>query len=180
MLANESLWQVAARVHAALAGSGVDHAIAGGVAVFLHGYRRFTADLDLLVRREDSEPLFAAMAAAGFEWKAERKEFDSPEAIPVQLLIAGEKQGRDQETTFPSPSDASAVTTIEGLPVLSLAQLIQSKLACGLGDPRRMHKDFADVVELIAAHRLDGSFAGKLHKSLRKEFRELAKRAAGG
>jgi len=44
---------------------------------------------------------------------------------------------------------------------------------------RRTHKDFADVVELIAIHRLDGSFAQSLHKSVRKEFRQLARRARG-
>jgi hypothetical protein len=69
------------------------------------------------------------------------------------------------------------VTTIVGLPVLSLAELIQAKLACGLGNLRRTHKDFADVVELIAIHHLDGSFARFLHKSVRKEFRELIRRA---
>ena len=68
---------------------------------------------------------------------------------------------------------------IEGLPVLSLTQLIQAKLACGLGDMRRTHKDFADVVELILIHRLDASFARFLHKSVRKEFREIVRRAGG-
>jgi hypothetical protein len=56
---------------------------------------------------------------------------------------------------------------IEGLSVLTLAALIQSKLACGLGNLRRTHKDFADVVELIAIHQLDGSFARHLHESVR-------------
>jgi hypothetical protein len=91
-------------------------------------------------------------------------------------MIAGEKEGPGQEATFPSPSDVKHVTSIEGLPVLSLAQLIQAKLACGMGDIRRTHKDFADVVELVAIHHLDGSFARRLHKSVRKEFRELVRR----
>jgi hypothetical protein len=41
---------------------------------------------------------------------------------------------------------------------------------------RRTHKNFADVVELIAIHHLDGSFARFLHKSVRKEFRNLVRR----
>lgn len=41
------------------------------------------------------------------------------------------------------------------------------------------HRDFADVVELIAIHNLDGAFARHLHKSLRKTFRQLARRAQG-
>jgi hypothetical protein len=42
-----------------------------------------------------------------------------------------------------------------------------------------MHKDFADVVELIAIHNLDASFARFSHKSVRKEFRVLVRRAQG-
>ena len=66
---------------------------------------------------------------------------------------------------------------IEGLTVLTLARLIESKLACGEGSVRRTHKDFADVVELIVANELGRSFARHLHKSLRETFRELAARA---
>jgi hypothetical protein len=157
MLENESLWDAATRVNDALAARHVDYAVVGGVAVCLHGYRRNTVDLDVL------------------DGKA--KEHRAASGVAVQVVLAGEPEGPGQEATFPSPKDAKCVILIEGLPVLSLAQLIQAKLACGLGDMRRTHKDFADVVELIAIHRLDGSFARRLHKSVRKEFRELVRRA---
>ncbi len=68
---------------------------------------------------------------------------------------------------------------IEGLPVLNLAALIQSKLACGLGNHRRTHKDFADVVELIVIHHLDKTFVKHLHKSVRREFQTLVDRVQG-
>jgi hypothetical protein len=54
------------------------------------------------------------------------------------------------------------------------------KLASGSANIRRTHKDFADVVELIAIRKLDSSFAKLLHKSLRTTFRGLVKRARGG
>jgi len=60
--------------------------------------------------------------------------------------------------------------------VLSLAALIESKLACGEGDPRRMHRNFADVVELIAVHELDGAYERHLHKAVRPAFRKLVRR----
>jgi hypothetical protein len=179
MLENESLWTMTKHIHSLLAGKGIDHAIVGGVAVCLHGYRRNTVDLDLLVRPEDTAGLRSTMEADGFQWSLIDREFRSASGVAVQFLIAGEKEGPGQPATFPSPSDAKHVTTIEGLPVLSLPQLIQAKIACGLGDMRRTHKDFADVVELIAIHRLDGSFARLLHKSVRKEFRELVRRVGG-
>jgi Uncharacterised nucleotidyltransferase len=179
MLENETLWKVTERVHELLSRNGIDHAIVGGVAVCLHGYRRNTVDLDLLVRPEDAANVRSALEPEGFQWSAREKQFTSASGVAIHCVLAGESEGPDQETRFPSPSDSKHVTQIEGLPVLSLAQLIQSKIACGLGDMRRTHKDFADVVELIAVHRLDSSFARLLHKSLRKEFRLLVRRVKG-
>jgi hypothetical protein len=179
MLENESLWKVSERVHHLLAQKNIDHAIVGGVAVCLHGYRRNTVDLDLLINPEDTTRVRAAMESDKFRWDAQAKEFRSASGVAVQFVLAGESEGPGQPATFPNPGDPTHVTTIEGLPVLSLAELIQSKIACGLGNLRRTHKDFADVVELISLHHLDGSFARFLHKSVRKEFRELVRRAAG-
>jgi hypothetical protein len=179
MLENETLWEVARRVHILLEREGIDHAIVGGVAVCLHGYRRNTVDLDLLIHSENAAAFRAVLEAEGFEWMPTGKEFRSPSGVAVQCVIAGENEGPGQEARFPNPREAKHVITIERLPVLSLAQLIQSKLACGLGNMRRTHKDFADVVELISIHGLDGSFARFLHKSVRKEFRLLVRRAGG-
>ena len=176
MTANESLWDVARQTHGLLHDAGIDHAIVGGVAVCLHGYRRTTVDLDLLIRPTDTDPFRTAMGTGGYVWDAAAKEFHSPSGIPVQVLLVGESAGRGQPTKLPVPSSAN-VLLIEALPALSLKHLIQAKLACGLGDLRRTHKDFADVVELIAANRLEGSFARFLHPSVRDEFRELVRRA---
>lgn len=178
-LQNETLWELVERVHALLEREGIDHAIVGGVAVFLHGYRRNTVDLGLLVESADTQTLRSALEADGIRWHAAIKEFRSPAGVAIQCVLAGESEGRGQVATFPSPRDPKRVTTIEGLPVLSLASLIESKIACGLGNLRRTHRDFADVVELIAVHQLDGSFARFLHKSLRKEFRVLVRHAHG-
>lgn len=179
MLDNESLWQLTERVHGVLAGQRIDHAIVGGVAVCLHGYRRNTVDLDLLIRPEDAARVQSILEAEQFQWLPAQTEFRSPSGVAVQLVLAGQSEGPGQPATFPSPSDTKHMTIIEGLPVLSLAQLIQAKLACGLGDMRRTHKDFADVVELIAIHRLEATFARRLHPSVRKEFRALVRRVGG-
>src|SRR5262249_33846970 len=42
MLENESPWSLATRLHRVLSQHDIDHAIVGGVAVCLHGYRRNT------------------------------------------------------------------------------------------------------------------------------------------
>ncbi len=179
MLGNAPLWKTALDCHELLASAHVPHAVMGGVAVCLHGYQRNTVDLDLLVRKVDAEQIKSCLTQAGYQWDEANHEFMTPQGIPIQFLYAGERAGTGSEAFLPDPSNASALTEREGLPILSLARLIETKLACGEGNLRRTHKDFADVVELIAINQLGRSFARYLHKSLRKTYRELAERAKG-
>lgn len=55
---------------------------------------------------------------------------------------------------------------LEGQRVVNLKTLVELKLAA------RRWKDFADVVALIRANRLDESFATKLHPYVRREYIE--------
>ena len=179
MLGNETLWDAARLCHDVLSGAGVPHAVRGGVAVCLHGYQRNTTDVDLLIRPGDAASVKAVLTEAGFVWNAAQHEFRSPAGVAIQCILTGDKAGANSPVELPDPADAQAVTTLEGLPVLSLAKLIETKLACGQGSLRRTHKDFADVVELIARHGLSRSFARSVHKSLRPAFRELVLHARG-
>jgi hypothetical protein len=180
MLGNETLWEAARSSHEVLRSAGVAHAVLGGVAVCLHGYQRNTVDVDLLVRQDEAATARTELESHGWRWIAENTELRSPGGIALQFVFGGEKAGSDSEVRLPDPADESAVTQLEGLPVLTLSRLIEAKLACGQGNLRRTHKDFADVVELIAAHQLSRSFAKNLHKSLRDTFRQLVIHARGG
>jgi hypothetical protein len=179
MLENESLWQAATQCHEILAAAKIPHVIMGGVAVCLHGYQRNTVDLDLLVRKEDSVAIRESLERENYSWDAKDKEFHAPSGVAIQFLLAGDDAGSGSEVKFPDPADERATTEIEDLPVLRLSKLIESKIACGLGNLRRTHKDFADVIELILHNRLNRSFARFLHKSLRTTYRELVRRSRG-
>ncbi len=179
MLENDSLWQTAAQCHQLLAAAKIPHAVMGGVAVCLHGYQRNTVDVDLLIRKEDSDAVRETLEGDKFAWNPKEKEFRAPSGVIVQFLLAGERAGSGSEVKLPDPSDERTTTEIEELPVLTLAKLIESKIACGLGNLRRTHKDFADVVELIIENRLNSSFARFLHKSLRTTYRELVRKSRG-
>lgn len=177
MLGNESLWDVAARCHELLTDAGIAYSVCGGVAVCLHGYQRNTTDLDLVIRSNDSETVRELMTKAGFMWDAERVEFRTPNGIAIQFLIAGQKAGKGTEVLVSEPIGDLNVESIEGLIVVRLSRLIEMKIACGMSNLRRTHKDFADVVELISIRNLDGAFARFLHKTLRPTFRELVRNA---
>jgi hypothetical protein len=179
MLGKGTLWDAARRAHEVLSEAGLPHALIGGVAVCLHGYERNTVDVDLLVRRDEAPQARAALESDGWMWNDQRRELLSPAGVVLQFLLAGDKAGRDTIVKLPDPGDAAAVTVLEGLPVVTLARLIESKLACGQGNLRRTHRDFADVVELIATHNLEGSFARHVDKSLRETFRSLVRHARG-
>ncbi len=97
----------------------------------------------------------------------------------LDLIVDRDRAGKDSEVRLPSPTGDLNVETIEGLPVLRLSRLIEIKIACGAENVRRMHKDFADVVELISIRKLDGSFATYLHKSVRDIYRKQVQNARG-
>jgi len=178
MLGNETLWNVALDCHRALEQANIPHSICGGIAVCLHGYQRNTTDIDIIILDQDVPKVKDLLIAQSFDWDQENKEFRSAMGIPVQFLIAGQRAGKDSEVKIAEPIGEENIETREGLLVVRLSRLIEMKLASGLGSMRRTHKDFADVVELIAIRRLDGSFAKFLHPSLRPTFRELV-RCAG-
>ncbi len=178
MLENQTLWDTASRCDRILTEAGIDYSVCGGVAVCLHGYQRNTVDLDLVVRRDDTSRVRQVFEEAGLAWHQEDKEYRTETGIAIQFLISGDDAGGG-EVRIAEPNGDENVEVIEGLTVLRLSRLIEMKLACGSSSLRRTHKDFADVVELIAIRKLDSSFARFLHKSLRKTFRELVKNARG-
>src|ERR1700683_1638721 len=97
MLENESLWEVTTPCHQILAAAKIPHAIMGGVAVCLHGYQRNTVDVDMLIRRDDSDAVKAALEGEWFTWNAKEKEFRSASGVAVQFLLAGDRAGSDSE-----------------------------------------------------------------------------------
>ncbi len=135
--------------------------------------------MDLVIRSEDSDSVWRVLTEAGFARNSKKAEFRTEDGIAIQFLIAGHKAGKGTEVSVSEPIGDRNVELIEGLSVVRLSRLIEMKIACGMSNLRRTHKDFADVVELIAIRDLDGSFARFLHKSLWPTFRELVRNAAG-
>ena len=110
-------------------------------------------------------------------WDRTRAEFRSPAGIVVQFLIAIETAGKGSEAPVGSNRRINSTCETCRLIVLRLSQPIEMKIARRIRNLRRMHKDFAYVVELIAARNPDSSFAYFLHPSLRPTFRELVQTA---
>jgi hypothetical protein len=140
------------------AAEAADAPVVGGVAVFLHGYRRTTEDVNLFA----AEPTQVRdrLREAGAIWNAKRREF-SCDGVPIHL-VTSEQTGSPPEH----------VSLIQGVPVVGLPDLIRFKLHSGLKNLNRA-KDLADVVELIRRVPLDKRFAAKLPRNQRAAFKRI-------
>lgn len=132
--------------------------VVGGVAVVLHGGGRHTSDIDIY--SADRWRTHELLEAAGILWNADRREHVIGD-LAVHMVEDDSLGGAPKR-----------ISTIEGVKVIGLADLIRGKLTVGLAEVRR-HKDIVHVLDLIEAVPLDKAFAAKLPKHLRAPFKAL-------
>jgi hypothetical protein len=146
----------------------IPYAIMGGMAVNAHRHRRTTGDVDVLLTKEGLDEFRKRFVPKYYEPLAgrSRRFIDRVNQITIDFLVTGmfPGSGKPGPVAFPEPMLASEV--IQNVRVIELTMLIQLKLAA------HRYQDFADVVNLIVAHDLDESFAGRLHSSLRRDYIE--------
>jgi hypothetical protein len=146
--------RVIADVDRVLAATGCPSVLAGGWAVWRHGYAaRVTQDVDIVLPRDRIDEFLRVAAVSGFNvlsvtpgrWP---KVVHRQTQITVDILPEGERPGtaaRPAPTTIPSPTELGG--SAGALRYIDLARLIELKLAAGR--PR----DLADVVELVRSNR---------------------------
>jgi hypothetical protein len=135
--------------------------VIGGVAVVLHGYRRTTDDVDVLVQQR-LDDLKAPLRAEGVEFDAAEREFRH-QGVPVHLV--------DETLAKFAPKE---FRDIDGVQTVGLADLISMKLHSGTSEMLRA-QDLADVIGLIRKHNLTATFAAQIDRPMRTEFRKLVK-----
>lgn len=138
--------------------------VVGGLAVALHGPARLTEDIDIY--SDDFEATHEDLVSAGIAWNPRRREHEI-DGVPVHMI---------DETSLGGPPGRTS--TIRGVKVIGLADLVRGKLTVGLKELRRA-KDIGDVVALIEAVPLDRAFAAKLPAHLRAPFKELVDQVRG-
>jgi hypothetical protein len=155
--------------------NGIEYNIIGAIALNLHGYQRFTTDIDLLMTAEGLEKFHQLLVGVGYRpaFEGARKKFRATARnIPIEIITTGEYpgDGKVKPISFPTPQESCV--EINGVQVLSLEMLINLKLASGMTHPGRL-KDLADVQELIKIKGLSSSFSERLHPFVREKFMEL-------
>jgi hypothetical protein len=152
---------------------GIPYAIVGGMALFQHGYRRFTEDVDILVTADGLKLLHEKLEGLGYlpPIEGSKNLRDTDTGVKIEFLVSGgyPGDGLPKPVTFPNPEDIAVV--IDGVRCASLPKLVELKLASGTASWRL--KDLADVQEMIRIFDLPESVAELLDPSVRDSYRHL-------
>ncbi len=162
------------RVSQRLTELGIPHAVVGGLALFAHGFRRFTEDVDLLVTTEGLQRIHAELEGRGYlpPFDGSKHLRDTETKVKIEFLKTGQfpGDGLPKPIAFPDPEHVAEL--IDGIPYVKLPTLIELKLASGMTQPDRM-KDLTDVLELIKLTNLPAAFVSHLHPFVAAKFSEL-------
>jgi hypothetical protein len=158
---------------------GIDYAVVGGMAMYLHGFRRFTEDVDLLVTPEGLLRIHKEVEGLGFIRPFEKSKDlrDAETRVRIEFLVTGQfpGDGRPGPVSFPDPKNVTDVR--DGVKVVNLAKLMELKLASSRGAGRR--KDIGDAQELIRVLQLPLEFQERIDPSLRGLYEELWRELPG-
>ncbi|MCI0380505.1 MAG: nucleotidyltransferase family protein [Gemmataceae bacterium] len=152
----------------------IPYAVVGAMALFFHGYRRFTEDVDLLVDKQSLQEVHRQLEGLGYlpPFTGSKQLRDVEHGVRVEFLVAGEYpgDGKPKPIAFPDPQEV--VSVVDGIRVINLKNLIELKLASGMTNPKRA-KDLVDVQELIEVLELPEDYANELHPYVQAKFKEL-------
>lgn len=153
---------------------GVAYGVVGGYALIVHGVRRFTEDIDILVSGEGLDRLHKQLIGLGYVRVApgSRNLRDVETGVKIEFIVTGEfpGDGKPKPVAFPAPE--AVVERREGIKVINLKSLIELKLASGMTAKGRL-QDLADVQRLIQENGLNVEFAEELNAYVRDKFLEL-------
>jgi hypothetical protein len=86
---------------------GLPYAVAGGMALFHHGYRRFTEDVDLLFTRDTLRLIHEKLDGPGYvpPFATSRNLRDAETGVKIEFLISGDfpGDGKPKPVAFPEP-----------------------------------------------------------------------------
>ena len=152
----------------------IPYAVAGGMALFFHGFRRFTEDVDILVTREGLEEVHRHLEGLGYVpvFSGSRNLRDAESGVRIEFLVAGDfpGDGKPKPVSFPDPLQSSVEK--DDVRWLSLKPLIELKIASGMTSPGRL-RDLADVQELIRILDLSADFGAQLQPFVQEKYGEL-------
>jgi len=106
---------------------GIEHCVAGGMALVAHGYNRTTVDVDILVSEEGLREIHRHLDGLGYvpPFAQSKSLRDTATNVRIEFLIAGQfpGDGKPKPVAFPDPSKVSV--EIDGIRYLRLPALVE-------------------------------------------------------
>ena len=153
---------------------GVAYAIVGGMALFQHGFRRFTEVVDILVTRDGLKTIHENLEGRGYlpPFTGSKHLRDTELGVKVEFLVSGgyPGDGKPKPVAFPDPATVAEV--IDGRKYIRLTSLLELKLASGMSSEQRA-KDLIDIQQLIRAAHLPLELADQLDPYVQEKYRAL-------
>ncbi len=165
--------RAAKRIAAVLGEMGIPYVICGGLAVTAHGHVRVTEDVDLLLSPEGLRRFKERWLGKGFERvPGSRGLRDTEHNVKIDVLLTGDYPGDGKPKPVRFPDPATVAIDLGGAATITLAKLIELKLASGMTAPDRP-RDLDDVIQLVRANELPREFGSALDPWVRAKFEEL-------
>jgi hypothetical protein len=101
---------------------GIPYAVTGGMALFIHGYRRFTEDVDILVTRDGLQKIHAELEGRGYvsPCAGSKSLRDADSGVRIEFRLTGDYpgDGKPKPVVFPDPG--SVAVLMDGICFLNL------------------------------------------------------------
>ena len=153
----------------------VSYAVVGGLALYRHGYRRFTDDVDLLVTADGLKLIHDRLEGLGYvpPFTGSKQLRDVETGVRIEFLVTGAfpGDGKPKAVAFPDPAEVRIESA--GIYYINLPNLIDLKLASGMTGGLTRGKDIVDVVELIKVRPLPAELADQLNPYVRERYLEM-------
>jgi len=159
----------------------IPYAVAGGMALFHHGHRRYTEDVDILVTREGLKEIHEQLDGLGFvrPFAYSKNLRDAETGVKIEFLLTGDYpgDGKPKDVAFPDPATVAEVS--HDVSYLNLPTFVTLKLTSGLTGLNR-DKDLVDVLELAKSAQLGPDLTQQLAPFVQPKYNEIIQRVRRG
>ncbi len=173
-----SVHRAMARLDGKMKAMGIPFAIAGDLALMVHGHRETTARPAILIRYEDLQRFKEKSLGQGYEVQDDHSMGfrDTDCNVDFAVHLVGDYPGAQGPNAVRFPAPERAIAGPDGIPYMTLAQLLETKLASCTAVPHA-YKAMADVIALIRANNLAPNYAQNLDPAVAAEYHPFWKLA---
>jgi hypothetical protein len=105
------VFQTLRTLAARLDGAAIDYAVIGAIAIFCHGYRRFTEDIDILIAQAGLDQVDAELLGRGYfrpsNWSRGLRDLETGVAIHFHVAGTTARNPNHHAMVLPDPESVS-------------------------------------------------------------------------